>query len=168
MGLKKFMFVLAAVLLLSGCGAQETFETVSDVNAAPVLATQNRLQISLPDEAAVASMEAEDGSTIYLCDGYTVTVQQLSGGDLDRTLREITGFSKDALLVMETVRDGHKRYECVWSAAGEGEDQVGRAAILDDGQHHHIVTVMAGYTQAGELRSTWQHIMDSATLVSTG
>lgn len=167
MVLKKCVWVLALVLLLSGCGAEETFERVSDVNAAPVLAGDCRLQVSLPEEAALASMEADDGSKIYLCDGYSVTVQTLSGGDLDRTLRQVTGFGRDSLLVMETAGDGYKRYECVWSAAGEGEDQVGRAAVLDDGEHHHIVTVMAGYTQAGDLSSTWQHIMDSATLVNT-
>jgi len=111
-------------------------------------------------------MEAEDGSKIYLCDGYCVTLQDYPSGDLDRTLRQTTGFGKDSLLVMETRQGQWKQYECVWSAAGEGEDQMCRATILDDGEKHYVVTVMADYSKAGDLNSTWQHIMDSATLVS--
>ena len=168
MGLKKCVFVLIIMLLLTGCSDRDTFETVSDVNAAPVLAVENRLQVSLPDEAALASMEVDDGSKLYLCDGYIVTLQKLSSGDLDRTLRETTGFGRDGLMVMETAQGDWKRYECVWSAAGEGETQVCRAAILDDGCYHHIVTVMADYSSAGDLSNTWQHILDSASLVSTG
>lgn len=152
---------------MSGCGAQETFETVSDSDAVQVVALKYQLQVSLPEEAAISSMESNDDNKIYLCDGYALTVQKLSAGDLDRTLREITGFGADALTVMQTRKDGFKQYECVWAAAGENEDQVGRATILDDGTYHHAVTVMAGYTQAGDLQSTWQDIMDSATLVST-
>lgn len=166
--MKKCLIIAILMLLLTGCGQNETFETVSDVNAAPVLAVENRLQVSLPDEATLATMEIDDGSKLYLCDGYTVTLQKLPSGDLDRTLREATGFSRDGLLVMETIQGDWKRYECVWSAAGEGEAQVCRAAILDDGNNHHIVTVMADYTRAGDLSSTWQHILDSAILVSTG
>lgn len=167
MGLKRLLWIVVALLLLTGCAAGDVFEVISDENVAPVLAKQMYLKISLPEEAALASMEAMDGSKLYLCDGYTVTTQKLPGGDLDRTLRETTGFGADSLLVMQTRQADWKRYECVWSAAGEWEDQVGRAVILDDGSDHHIVTVMAGYTQAGDLQSTWQHIMESATLVST-
>lgn len=166
--MKKCWIILALFLLLTGCGAQETFETISDNYAAPVSAALYEVQVALPEEAAAPAMEAEDGSKLYLCDGYTVTVQTMESGDLDRTLRETTGFNKDSLTVMETQKDGFKRYECVWSAAGEGEDAVGRAVILDDGSCHYVVTVMANYTQAGALSAAWQHILDSVTLVSTG
>lgn len=155
-------------LLLSGCSFRETFETISDIDAAPVLSKGNELQLSLPDEASIATVAAADGSKIYLCDGYTVTVQTFDAGDLDRTLRETTGFGIDQLQVIMTQAHGVKRYECVWAAAGEGEDQVGRAVILDDGVFHYVVTAMAGSAKAGSLQTTWEHILQSATLVSTG
>lgn len=166
--MKKCWILLVFVLFLTGCGSQETFETLSDIWAVPAAATKHQVQVLLPEEAAIPSMEAGDGSKLYLCDGYTVTVQTMDAGDLDRTLRQATGFSKDALTVMETLRDGFKCYECVWCAAGEGEDAVCRAVIMDDGSCHYVVTVMANYTQAGDLSATWQHILDSVTLVSTG
>lgn len=154
------------VFLLTGCSFQETLETVLDDNVAPVMATTKQLVFSLPEDAAVPSMES-DGGTIYLCDDYTLTVQTLASGDLDRTLRQITGFEKDALLVMETNQNGIKRYECAWSAAGESEDQVGRAVVLDDGVYHHVITVMSGYSDVADLTSEWTHILSSATLVNT-
>lgn len=165
--MKKLLIIPVLCLLLSGCGAQETFETVSDVYATPADAQMYRVELSLPENAVVQTMEATDGSTLYLCDGYSVTVQTMEAGDLDRTLRQVTGFGKDSLTVMETVKDGFDYYECVWCASGENTDQVCRAAILDDGTYHYAVTVMADYELAGDLSATWEHILDSMTL-STG
>lgn len=165
--MKKCWLVLVLTLFLTGCGAQETFETVSDVYDTPVMAQTGQLELALPKEAAVPSMESEDAGSIYLCDGYTLTVQTLAGGDLDRTLRQITGFARDQLTVMQTQSDGITRYACVWSAVGEGGDQVGRAVVLDDGSYHYAVTVMADFDDAGDLAKTWQSILDSAKLSRT-
>lgn len=162
--MKTILIMILCVLLLAGCSAQETFETILDDPAVSASATAARITLSLPEEAATPSAENADGSRLYLCDGYTVTVQTLAGGDVDRTLREISGFSKDALTVMQTVQNQTVRYETVWSAAGEGGDQTCRAVILDDGKYHYAVTVMAPYTSAGELRETWQNILSSVTL----
>ena len=164
--MKRCIFLLMIVFLLTGCSFQETLETVLDDNVAPVMATTKQLVFSLPEDAAVPSMES-DGGMIYLCDDYTLTVQTLASGDLDRTLRQITGFEKDALLVMETNQNGIKRYECAWAAAGESEEQVGRAVVLDDGVYHHVITVMSGYSNVADLTSEWTHILSSATLVNT-
>lgn len=164
---KIWILLLLALLLLSGCGAQETFEIVSDVYDVPASAMGYTLQLQLPQEAVLETMESEAGA-LYLCDGYTLTVQALEGGDLDRTLQAVTGFEKDALTLMQTKQGDFKRYECAWSAAGEGTQQVCRTLILDDGNTHHAVTVMADYQMAGDLTAQWQHLLSSAQLVSTG
>lgn len=140
---------------------------MSDVYDAPAMVQTHQLEITLPKEAAVPSMENEDAGRIYLCDGYTLTVQTLAGGDLDRTLRQITGFGRAQLTVMETRSEDITRYACVWSAAGEGGDQVGRAVILDDGSCHYAVTVMAEASIAGDLAENWQEILESVKLSST-
>ena len=154
-------------LLLSGCAAQETFETLSDDYDISAMAQMQQLQLTLPEDAAVTTMENDETGKIYLCDGYSVAVQTMQAGDLNKTLRQVTGFSKEQLTVMQTRKDGITRYECVWSAAGEGGDQVCRAAILDDGSYHYAVTVMAEQAAAGQQTKTWQSILDSITL-STG
>ena len=165
--MKKCWILLALTLFLTGCGTQETFETISDVQDMSVMAQMQQLELSLPEEAAAASMENPDAGKIYLCDGYTLTVQTMGSGDLDRTLRQLTGYSKEQLTVMETQQGSIKRYESVWSAAGEGGDQVGRTVILDDGSYHYAVTVMADFGAAGDLTPAWQKILRSVRLVST-
>lgn len=165
--MKKCWVILLMALLLSGCAAQETFETLSDDYDISAMAQMQQLQLTLPEDAAVTTMENDETGKIYLCDGYSVAVQTMQAGDLNKTLRQVTGFSKEQLTVMQTRKDGITRYECVWSAAGEGGDQVCRAAILDDGSYHYAVTVMAEQAAAGQQTKTWQSILDSITL-STG
>lgn len=166
--MKKCWLLLVLVLGLTGCGAQQTFETVSDVLDMPAMAQMQQVELSLPKDAAAASMESPDAGKIYLCDGYTLTVQTMEAGDLNRTLRQLTGYNKEQLTVMETRYNGIARYESVWTAAGEGGDHVGRAVILDDGSYHYAVSVMADFTAAGDLTPVWQEILGSVKLVSTG
>ncbi len=165
--MKKFWILIPLVLLLTGCRAQETFETVNDVYAEPNEIPAQQVMLMLPEDAAVPAMESDTAGKLYLCDGYTVTVQTLEAGDLNRTLKETTGFSRENLAVMETGQEKLRRYECVWTAAGEGEDQVGRATILDDGNYHYVVTVMASASQAGDLSQTWNQLFSSFSLADT-
>ena len=167
--MKKVCVAVFLCLILAGCGAKETFETIPDIYATEVSAAPvQRVMLSLPEEAAVPIMANGDSGSIYMCNGYTVAVQTMQAGDLDRTFRQTTGFASDALTVMQTETQGFTRYDCVWTAAGEGEDQICRAAILNDGNYHYAVTVMASASQAGALNEQWQNVLDSVTLVSTG
>ena len=165
--MKKLWAVLILATLLAGCGAEQTFETVSDLNDVSAMVQMQQVELSLPEEAAAPSMENPDAGKLYLCDGYTLAVQTLESGDLDKTLRQLTGYGRSQLTLMQTNRNGIDRYECVWSAAGEDGDQIGRTVILDDGSYHYSVSVMSAADDAGELADTWQKIFDSVKLVST-
>ena len=90
------VLLVLGCLLLSGCGAQETMETVADVWAEPVMVTQRNLRLELP-EGAASPVSDSGGGQWYDCDGFEVGVQTLSAGDLDATLRNLTGFGRDAL-----------------------------------------------------------------------
>lgn len=159
--MKKCCAVILLLLLLTGCGAQETFETISDEYVQSASAVQMDILLNVPQEAVMQSLKNEDGEKIYLCEGYTLTVQTMESGDLDATIQTICGYSRDSLTVMETAPGDYKRYDFVWSCAGEGGDQVGRAAILDDGSHHYAVSCMAPEENSGALRDTWDAIFNS-------
>ena len=165
--MKKCIVGLVIAFLLTGCSARETFETLGDGYDAPAMAPVGQLELKLPQEAVTAAMENPDTGKLYLCDGYTLTVQTMDSGDLDETLRQLTGYGKEQLTVMETKQDGYRRIETVWTAAGEGGDQIGRAVILDDGTYHYAVTVMADAQTAGNLTAVWQPILDSVTISRT-
>ena len=160
---KCWIFVLAA-LLLTGCAGKETVETVGDELLQPVMAPAGELSLKLPDSATAQTIESEDGGKLYFCDGYVLTVQTLDGGDMERTARELCGFETDSLPILETVTQDFKRRDWVWTAAGEGGDQVGRAAVIDDGHYHYCVTVMADADAAGKLETQWNTLFASLGL----
>lgn len=158
--MKKWVIVLAA-LLLSGCASEPVFETVDDLYTPLPVAAAKEIDIQLPENAALAVMENEETGTLYFCDGFTVAVQTMESGDLEKTLRTVTGYGQEALTLLQTTQGKYDRWECVWSSAGEGTDQVGRLCLLDDGSWHYVLTFMADASSAGTLTDDWQAIVDS-------
>lgn len=165
------IWILVLALCLCGCSAQPAMETVSDDIVTPVAAMQQEILLALPEGASLEVSDTESAGKLYLCENYTVAVQTLDAGDLDKTLRTVTGYGREDVTLMQ-LRDGvYDRYECAWVAAGEGQEQVGRTLILDDGSYHYTVTVMAPAEQVGELSESWQGLMNSVRLgsqISTG
>lgn len=161
--MKKCLVLVLACLLLSGCGAEETFETISDELIQPVSTEAREIVITLPPEAVTPVSESEDGA-LYMCDGYEIALQTLAAGDLDATVRSISGYSRDDLTVMETSVGDLKKYELVWASAGELGDRIGKATILDDGSYHYAVSVMADADVAHAYEGIWQTMFDSFAL----
>lgn len=164
--MKKCWILTALLLLLTGCSAEQTLETLSDAYVQPVSASAWQVIADIPQDASVTVLQSQDAGKLYLCDGYTVTVQTMASGDLENALRTVTGHEKEDLTLIQTRQADLKRYECVWTAAGEGEIQVGRACLLDDGNYLYALTVMADESKAGELAEVWQELFDSFRLAS--
>ena len=164
--MKKCLVLVGLVLLLTGCGSEPALETVTDEYVQPVMAQKQQILVSLPADTAVTVLEEESAGTIYLCDGYTVTLQTTESGDLNKTLYTATGFSKDDLRLVQTQYGGLTRTEGVWTAAGESGDQVGRVAVLDDGSYHYALTCMTDASQTQTLQPVMEDLFDSFRLVS--
>lgn len=160
--MKKICVCLLMGLLLTGCAARQTFETVEDWYYESAVSA-GVIRVDIPEGAAAAAFGSDAGS-IYLCDGYTLCLQTFPGGDLEATLQSVSGFSRDRLELIQTSRQGMQRYDFVWAAAGEGGDQLGRASVLDDGHHHYVLSVMAPAESAGEYEQIWQGIFASFSL----
>lgn len=155
--------VLAVLgLLLCGCGSTQTFETVSDVWQAETVQAQH-VVLELPEDAAAEVMESGDGE-LYLCDGYEIAVQTMAAGDLTRTVQQMSGFSPDELTVIQTSMDELTRYELVWSSAGENGDRICRGVILDDGNYHYAVSVMADAQDTESMKTVWETVFSSLRL----
>ncbi len=162
--MKILVCTIVLVALLSGCRAEETFETVADVPNEPVLAPLGQICLQLPDHAGTPVINKEDGGKLYLCDGYVLTCQTLEGGDLEATVRDLSGFQAEDLTIWTTRSDQLRRHEWVWSAIGEEGDQLCRAVVLDDGSYHYCLTAMAKADAAGKLEEEWDQIFDSFSL----
>lgn len=165
--MKCFLSVLMMALLLSGCKAEETMETIADEWAVPVMAQPKEISVSLPGEAAIPAVEGSSGR-IYVCEDYEIVIQTYPSGDLNATIQELSGYSRDDLTIVETVQDGIDRYDFVWASAGEGGDQLGRAVILDDGEYHYTMAVTRSSDTTETSQITWSQVFQSFTLGSTG
>ena len=163
--MRKLLPVLALMLLLCGCNARGGYETVMDSVIDPEKPPALEMVMNIPLDATVQVMESEDGSKMYFCKDYIMTMQTADSGDLEDTFRQATGFSASQLQIVQTGTEDLKRYECVWTAAGESGDQVGRICVFDDGNYHYILTVMADANAAGHLtENTWKELFASFRL----
>lgn len=163
--MKKLLLMLCAILLLTGCAVQ-TFETVDDLNDVQAMANPATLLLDLPEEAAAPAMQGASG-TLYFCGDYDIMVEVMPSGNLSNTLQTLTGFEREELELMQTVRCGVDCYEGVWSAAGEAGDHVGRVLVLDDGSFHYCVSVMAMAEDAGDCAEQWNEILESVALAES-
>lgn len=160
----KIFLCMVLAMLLTGCAQPKDFETMSDAYMEPELPLAQRVDFQLPEDAAKAVLEAAGTGTLYLCDGYSVAVQTLPAGNLDATVREVTGYGRDKVQLWQQKEGEYSRYNCVWASAGEGGDQMCKATILDDGNYHYVLSVMAAAEDAGDLAETWQQLMDSFSI----
>lgn len=164
--MRKLWIVLPLVLLLVGCGEKPTLETVTDLPAEPVVSTVRRIQVQLPKELSAPALQEETAGQLYLCDDYSVTLQTVTSGDLQKTIRNATGMEQDALQIQKMRQGDAKRYQFVWSAGSESGTQVGRCCIIDDGAYHYVLTAMADEGVAGELQPVWQEMFTSFCLAA--
>lgn len=161
--MKKCCFLLLMILLLTGCRAEETFETVADELLLPVMAQPGHISVQLPGETALPAIENDNGR-IYVCNDYEIVIQTMDAGDLEQTVKTLSGHSREDLTVMETFSDGVSRYEFVWAAAGETGDQTGRAVILDDGNYHYCMSVLRSTDAAEKSQVNWDQVFSSFSL----
>jgi hypothetical protein len=164
MWMKKVLSILLLAVMMAGCSAVETFEKVEDELQLPAGAQMAQVMLQLPADAAAATWESEAGQ-LYLCQDYYVTLQVMEAGNLDRTLQELTGFDRQELALIHTRPSGTDRYDCVWTAAGEGGDQIGRAVVVSDGNYHYCLTTMGSAADTRHFLADWEKLFASFYIV---
>ena len=162
--MKKIAMALLLALLLSGCGAKETLETVADdIPLQPVLAQPAQISVRLPDNAVSPVLES-DTQQLYFCEDYEIAIETRSSGDLSGTITALTGFAPEQLTVMHTSPEGVDRYEFVWAAAGEDGDRLGRGVVLDDGSYHYCMSVLRDAEDPKKSQVVWSDVFSSFAL----
>ena len=159
--MKRWVWMMVLAVLLCGCKAEETLETVSDEWMVPAMAQPREISVRLPENTVLPVME-QDGCKLYMGQDYEILLETLPSGDLNDTIRTISGFEKEQLTILETNQADADRYDFVWSTTGEGGERLGRAVILDDGNYHYCMTVLR---DAEESVVVWQDVFSSFALV---
>ena len=164
--MKKIAIALLLGLLLSGCGAKETLETVADdIPLQPVLAQPAQISVRLPDNAVSPVLES-DTEQVYFCEDYEIAIETRASGDLSGTITAMTGFDPEQLTVMNTSPDGVDRYEFVWASAGEDGDRLGRGVVMDDGSYHYCMSVLRDAENPKKSQVVWSDVFSSFSLSS--
>lgn len=154
--MKRLMIMVLIVLMLTGCGAKQTLETVDDVYVTQLQAETKKVSLSLPEDAVLMMVNGE--KRLYFCGGYELYLETFSSSSIETTLQMLTGYNRSSLTVMEIPGLEVMRYECVWTAAAEAGDMVGRTVILDDGYYHYCLSVITSANEAGSLQETWNDL----------
>ena len=161
MFVKRWGCICLLVILLSGCKAEETLETVSDEWIVPVMAKPREISVRMPEDLVLPVLEQE-GRQLYMGPNYEIMLETMAAGDLQATIRNLSGYEQEQLTILETDQGEWNRYEFVWTAAGEQGHRLGRAVILDDGDYHYCMSVLR---DAGESLVVWQDVFQSFSLV---
>lgn len=162
--MKMLLVMLLAVLMLSGCGGAEVYETVTDELVLSTAAQPREIRFDLAQEPILPAMES-DGGQLYLCGDFDVMVQTLESGDLDSTVYQVSGFLPEELTLLQTESGDVDKYEFVWTSATDEGQQIGRATILDDGNYHYILSATVDSELIEEYQEIWNGIFESFELV---
>lgn len=161
--MKKLAVMMLCVLLLCGCGARETFETIADEMVFAERVQPRQISVDLPDNA-IAPVLGGEGAQLYLSEGYEILLETVASGDLGATVRSISGYEKEKLTILETLQEDTARYEFVWASAGETGDRLGRAVILDDGSYHYCMSVLRDADKGEKSQIVWDEVFGSFRL----
>lgn len=159
----KIITLILLLMLLTGCGKAEVYETVNDEAAQSVSAQPREIYFDLAQEPVLPAMESDSG-TLYLCGDFDVVVHTCQGGDLQNTVREVSGFLPEELTLIQTGTGDVDRYEFVWTSAVDSGQQIGRATILDDGNYHYILSATVDAELIEEYQEIWNGIFESFQL----
>ena len=163
---KVIWWILVVTLALTGCSTAALFETLGNIQIPDSIPAQATYTLELPENAAVATIQGDAG-TLYFCDGYEILVETMPAGNLDQTVRSLSGFGVEDLTVMETKWQGYSSFECVWTSAGDGGFQTARSKILDDGRWHYCLTVLAPSESVSQLQEAWNDLFTSFGLTQS-
>lgn len=161
--MKRLLGIFLLTGMLAGCVSEPALETVTDDVSQSTMVQPKQILVDVPGEAVLPAMDSSVGR-MYLCEDYEIYIQTLSSGDIQSTIRTVSGYPAEELTVMETQKDGVRRYEFVWACAGEGGDRLGRGVVLDDGSYHYTMSVLRDEKTSEESQITWSRLFDSFQL----
>lgn len=161
--MKRAVWLLCLLLMLTGCGRAQTFEFVTDEAMVQTAAQPAEVYFQLAQEPAMPAMESDAGK-LYLCGDYDVMLQTLQSGDLGRTVEQVSGFDMEDLTLIQTGSGEIKKYEFVWTTTAEEGAQIGRATVLDDGNYHYVLSSTVAAEKIEEYQEIWNGIFESFKL----
>ena len=161
--MKRWWIIALLCLMLTGCD-ETVYETMSDLYEQPEQMHPAQVLLILPQDAALMTAQGDTDNLYYFCEDHTISIQTLMGGDLDKTLKAVSGYSRDKISLVGLSQEELDRYEFVWVVAGEQGDEICRGVILDDGYYHYVLTLQASAEVVAELQQPWNQVASTFSL----
>ena len=161
------IWILAAAMVLCGCGGEEApvFETLGGDALVPgEKPVAGIIHLNIPENAVSEAMSDPAGGELYTWDGNTLQLQTLDAGDIRLTVETLTGMEYEDLTVMSWKKENMTYYRTVWSTAGEEGVLLGQALIADDGFYHYCVSLLSPETS--DARGLYERLLASFAVMS--
>lgn len=168
MGLKNIMIFLLAVLSITGCAAEPTFETIGNVWDNPqIRESPASIEFALPDDAQMEVMETADTGKCYQIGQWMLWTEILNGGDVAATMETLTGASADSLNIIEHPLGQYQCHETAWATSEEEGEYVIRTAVISKGEYHYCLSLKVPKEDARQVGSFFSGILRNVYLNDT-
>lgn len=160
---------ISMVWFLSGCTAQNTWETVKDVlpeEAVSVMEDAYRVWLDVPDDALLA-LASDDGTQMVYeqTEGeYEITVQTFLSSEPESVMRRLTGFEPEQVQTLQTRRFGLPEYQFAWFTTGADGGWLCRADLLQDDVYCYAVTFSVREGIGAKYAETAQQVFQSIAM----
>lgn len=166
--MKNFMIFLLAILSMTGCAAEPTFETIGNVWDNPQIQdSPASIEFTIADDAQMEMMESTQTSKCYQIGQWMLWTEILSGGDVAATMETLTGISADALNIMEHPLGQYQCHETAWAYSAEEGEYVIRTAVIPQGEYHYCISLKVPMEDAQQVGSFFSGILRSVYLNDT-
>lgn len=133
---------LCAAALLAGCRAEVQWETVDDevVAASGPAEAPYVITFGVPEDADQAPL-SEEGRRLYVqTDGdYEILSDVVTAPNLDEALRQVSGFGRDEIEVVEARRFGLPEYRFAWASESDEGSYLSQATLIEDGSYFYAL-----------------------------
>lgn len=141
----KLACLLCVLLVLTGCSAIPTWETVEDmVPSVPASAWQEEAYVIQAGLPAGAALTAESvGCKIYEAGDMEIETTTFLSSDLNSAVKRLSGYEADRVSILQTSRFGMPEYRFAWySQTAEGGRLYQTDLVMDDAVCYAVVCSM--------------------------
>ncbi len=166
--MKKLLLFSLCALLLAGCAAEPTWETVDDTlesvaQTSAIGEEPFQIIFSVPMDAVLETFSQTDTRTVYTqADGdYEIEALVLPTSDIDEVIAELTGFSPDVVETIQTKRFEMPEYRFVWYSESDEGGYLRRADVLTDTEYSYALIFSAREETGTTYHACMNEVLDS-------
>lgn len=164
--MNRFIFLLAALTILSGCAAEPVYETMGNVWAeTQTEALPASIELGVPEDTQMEVMEQSESGACYQIGDWMLWTEVHQGGDILSTMRSLTGLEEPEIISYTS--GAYPCHETVWAVGDDEGECIVRTAVLCHGPYHYCLSMKAPQEQARQMGQLFSQLLDNVYLNDT-